>query len=161
MSDVSVRHIGLNGPEWSADSLPFLLKSCRQKFFRKRHRYVTVLTDSDSKLALDVVQERTQQAAEKLLDTLPESSRQAIEAVAVDMWPAYMSAVASKLPEVSEVFDRSHMTKHLNEAVDKVRRKEHRELTEVGDDTLKQTKYLWLPAGSADEDWHQVQNAAK
>jgi len=124
---VSVRHIGLD-----------------EKSFRKRHRYVTVLTDLDSKRVLDVVEERTQQAAEKLLEALPESSRKAIEAVAMDMWPAYMAAVASKLPEASEVFDRFHMTKHLNEAVDKVRRKEHRELTEGGDDTLKQTKYLWL-----------------
>ena len=35
------------------------------------------------------------------------------------------------------VFDKFHVAKHLGEAVDKVRRKEHKELREEGDDTAQ------------------------
>ena len=34
--------------------------------------------------------------------------------------------------------------KHVNEAVDKVRKQEHKALMAQGDETLKGTKYLWL-----------------
>jgi transposase len=115
-----------------------------EKAVRKGHRYITVLNDLDAGRVLDVVEERTQEAAEKLLDALPEGGRKSIAAVALDMWPAYLAAVTNKLPEASHVFDRFHMAKHLNEAVDQVRRREHRALTAAGDDTLKKTKYFWL-----------------
>ena len=115
-----------------------------EKAMRKGHRYITILNDLDAGRVIDVVEERTQEATEKLLVALPEKSRPSIEAVALDMWPAYMAAVAKALPEASQVFDRFHVAKHLNEAVDKVRRQENRQLTELGDDTLKRTKYLWL-----------------
>jgi len=40
--------------------------------------------------------------------------------------------------------DRFHVTKHLNDAVDKVRKKEHRELQQKKNTSLSGTKYLWL-----------------
>ena len=42
------------------------------------------------------------------------------------------------------VFDRFHIMKHANEGVDKVRKRENRELLEEGDPTLKGSKHLWL-----------------
>ena len=42
------------------------------------------------------------------------------------------------------VFDKFHVAKHLGEAVDKVRRPEHKELHAEGDERLKGTKYDWL-----------------
>ena len=115
-----------------------------EKAVRKGHRYITILNDLDNGRVLDVVEERTQEAAEALLETLPQRLRDCIEAVAMDMWPAYLGAVGHLLPEASVVFDRFHVAKHLNEAVDKVRRKENRVLTAQGDETLKCTKYYWL-----------------
>lgn len=42
------------------------------------------------------------------------------------------------------VFDRFHIVKHMNEAVDLVRRHENKALRADGDDRLVGTKYLWL-----------------
>ena len=117
-----------------------------EKSYRKGHRYATVLSDLDAGRVLEVVEGRTLAATQELLEKLPAASRQGVEAVAMDMWPAYQEAVAQKMPQADVVFDRFHVAKHLNEAVDKVRRKESRELSAVGDDTLKRTKYLWLKA---------------
>src|SRR3990170_4495685 len=46
-------------------------------------------------------------------------------------------------PQAAIVHDKFHVAKQLNEAVDKVRREEHRRLLEKGDESLKNTKYLW------------------
>ena len=115
-----------------------------EKAYRKGHCYLTVLTDLEGNRVLEVVPERTTEAARLILKTLPPKCRRSIEAVALDMWQPYQDAVAAELPEASLVFDRFHVSKHLNEAVDKVRRKEHRELSAAGDGTLQRTKYLWL-----------------
>jgi transposase len=42
------------------------------------------------------------------------------------------------------VFDRFHIMKHMTDAVDQVRRSEHRRLHAEGDDTLKGTKYVCM-----------------
>lgn len=50
------------------------------------------------------------------------------------------------LPNGSDkiVIDRFHVAQHLNQAVDRTRRAEHRALSEAGDDRLKATRYIWI-----------------
>lgn len=115
-----------------------------EKAIRRHHQFATILTDIGGGRVLEVAEERTTEAAAGLLRDLPEEVRNGIEAVAMDMWPAYISAVGEVLPEAAIVFDRFHVSKHLNEAVDKVRRGEHRELSAAGNLILKGTKYQWL-----------------
>lgn len=115
-----------------------------EKAIRKHHRYATILSDIEGGRVYEVAEGRTTEAAAGLLRDLPEAVRASIEAVAMDMWPAYMRAVTEQLPEASIVFDRFHVSKHLNEAVDKVRRGEHRELSAAGNLLLAGTKYQWL-----------------
>jgi len=55
------------------------------------------------------------------------------------------------------VFDKFHVVKHLHEAVDRVRRGEHRTLKGVGDERLTGSKYLWL---RRPEDLSEPQRAA-
>jgi transposase len=42
------------------------------------------------------------------------------------------------------LFDKFHIIKHLNEAVDQVRRQENRQLSAAGNLILSGTKYAWL-----------------
>jgi transposase len=93
---------------------------------------------------LDVVEERTQAAAAALWDTLNPEQRARIEAVALDMWEPFLKASRSQAPQAALVHDKFHVAKHLNEAVDQVRRAEHKELLAEGDDTLKGSRQLWL-----------------
>ena len=71
---------------------------------------------------------------------------EAIEAISLDMWPAYVNACRSNVPGANEkmVFDRFHIMRHVVDAVDKVRKQEHKALLKVGDETLSRSKYLWL-----------------
>ena len=115
-----------------------------EKAIRKGHRYATILTDVENGCVIDPVEERTKEAALQLPGQLPEGSSGSIQAVAMDMWPACIGAVEQALPEAAIVFDKFHIKKHPDEAVDKIRRQEHRQPSAAGNLTLAGTKYLWL-----------------
>jgi len=113
-----------------------------EKSFGKGHDSITVLTDVDGSRVLDVVQERTQAAAEAVLQTLTVEQRQEVRAVAADMLPAYAKAVARQTPNATLVHDKFHVSKYLGAAVDQVRRAENKALQAEGDERLKGTRHL-------------------
>jgi transposase len=98
----------------------------------------------DQSRVLEVVEERTSEAADQLWATLNSEQKAAVEAVAVDMWEPFIQTIEKQVPEADIVHDRFHVSKYLNESVDKVRRQEHKELLAEGDETLKGTRQLWL-----------------
>ena len=114
--------------------------------FQKRHEYVTSVVDIDAGVVLHVADGRTQAALDGFYQMLGEAGCTEIEAVAMDMWPAYINSTQEHVPEADKkiVFDKFHIAMHLGDAVDKVRRQEHRALLAQGDDRLKKSKYLWL-----------------
>lgn len=57
----------------------------------------------------------------------------------MDMSPAYRKGAREHLPEAEITFDRFHVIKLLNAAVDQVRRAEWKAARE-----LTRTRYLWL-----------------
>lgn len=115
-----------------------------EKAIGKGHRYASILTDLVRERVIDVVEGRTKEAASELLGALPKEAPQTVEAVAMDMWPAFIGAAEEKLPETAIVFDRFHVKKYLNNGVDLVRRQENRQLSAAGNMILKGTKYQWL-----------------
>jgi transposase len=119
--------------------------SLDEKSFQRGHHYMTVLGDSIGKRVIDVTENRTQEAVEMLLlEALTPEQRESVESVSMDMWPAFMNAQKTMLPEADTVHDRFHIAAYLNDAVDKTRRSEDRDLTKQQDTSLKKTKYLWL-----------------
>lgn len=119
-----------------------------EKAFRKGHSYMTVVCDLERSTVEYVSEGRTTQSLADYYETLRPAQRGGIEAVAMDMWEPYVQATLEHVPLAAEkiVFDRFHIMKHMNEAVDAVRREEHRALTAQDDDTLKGTKHWWLYA---------------
>lgn len=115
-----------------------------EKSFGKGHDYVSVMTDIEGGRVLEVVPQRTQAAADSLWKTLSPQQKKQIKAVTMDMWPAFMASAAMHVPGADIVHDRFHIAKHLNAAVDQVRRMEHKTLRKSGDERLTGTKYLWL-----------------
>lgn len=115
-----------------------------EKNFGKGHDYVSVMTDIDGGRVLEVVPGRTQEAADSLWNTLSDEQRAQVEAVAVDMWAAFVNSAEEHVPQADIVHDRFHIAKHLNEAVDQVRRAEHKALKKEGDERLTGSRYLWL-----------------
>jgi len=116
-----------------------------EKQFRSGHCYISNLYDLDDGRVLEVVEERTQEACNTLIEQALTKKQQAnVTAVALDMWKAYANAVEEKLPQAVIVHDKFHISQHLNEAVDQVRRKENKALISQGDERLKGSKFAWL-----------------
>lgn len=117
-----------------------------EKAFRKGQSYMTVVCDLDRGTVEYVGEKRTTETLETFWTSLTPEQRGAIECVTMDMWQAYETATRAHVPEAEKkiVFDRFHIMKHMVDAVDEVRRKEHKELRAEGDETLTASRYLWL-----------------
>jgi transposase len=115
-----------------------------EKSFASGHNYASVLTDVDRSRVLQVTPGRKLEDAERVLSSLSAEQRAGVRAIAMDMWPAYMSAASTMLVNADIVHDKFHVSKYLNDAVDQVRRTEHKRLRARGDSSLTGTKYDWL-----------------
>ena len=115
-----------------------------EKAFRKGHRYVSIMSDLDNGRVLEVVEGRDETAAQKLFDKLSEEQKRSLKAVAMDMWPAYINASLQHAWQAFIVHDRFHVSKYLSEAIDAVRKEEHRELSAQADESLKQMRWPLL-----------------
>jgi transposase len=110
------------------------------------HEYITVVNALSEARVLEVIDHRTTESLDTFWSQYEPAELATVETVAMDMWPPYIESTRKHLPMPDEtiVFDKFHIMGHLGDAVDKVRRKEHRELGARKDDRLVRTKYLWL-----------------
>ena len=109
----------------SAESIEFL--GLDEKSVEKGLIYAKILTYVSGSRVLNILRGRTQEAAQELLETtLTHGQRTSIQAVAADMWTAYLGAVSGSLAKASVVHDKFYVVKYLNESVDLVRRREDR-----------------------------------
>lgn len=135
--------------------------SVDEKSFKKRHDYVTVVTDLDRSKVLHVADGRKKETLAGFYDSLGEAGRRKIKVVTMDMWPAYISATREALEDADQkiAFDRFHVVRHLANGVDMVRRQENRALRKEGDDTLAGTRWLWIqsPLTMSDASWDRLQ----
>jgi len=117
-----------------------------EKSFQKGHEYVTIVCDLDEGHVLHVADARRKESLAAFYEGLSDAQREGIEAVAMDMWGPYIQATIDHLPQGEHkiVFDRFHIAKNLNDAVDRIRRQEHRQLMLQGNELLKGTRYVWL-----------------
>lgn len=117
-----------------------------EKAVAKGQRYMTLVCDLGRGTIEYIGNERRQATLDAFYEGLDEAQRNGIEAVAMDMWQPFIDSTMSHVPGATEkiVFDRYHISQHMGEAVDKVRRDEQRALLEAGDNRLVGSKYLWL-----------------
>ncbi len=125
-------------------ALPFV--GVDETSFRRRHDYVTVVSDLLNGTVVHVADDRKRAALDAFFEQLSEPQRVAIAGIAMDMWQPYIASARAWLPDAEHkiCFDRFHVSKHLGTALDQVRRAEHRQRLADGDPLLTNTKHLWL-----------------
>lgn len=114
----------------------------------KGHDYMTVIYDMDEGHLIGVETGRTADVFAAFLKKIPKHVAEEIEAVAMDMGPAYQKAVRECLPQADIVFDRFHVMKNYSKALSNQRRIEFRKANKEGKDLLKGTHYLVLKNAS-------------
>jgi transposase len=128
-----------------------------EKSFARRHKYETLVYDIDGGTVEFIYADREQESLEAYYKQFTSEQREQVEAVAMDMWDAYIAATKAYIPNAEKkiVFDRFHIMQHVLKAVDSVRKQEHKELSGKGNDILKGTKYLWLWSRENIPEWRR------
>lgn len=88
--------------------------------------FLTVIyqIDSHCRRLLWVGRKRTQATLRRGLAALGEEVVRGLRFVCSDMWQPYLNVIAAKAGQALHVLDRFHITMHLNQALDQVRRAE-------------------------------------
>ena len=111
-----------------------------EKSIRRGHEYVSMLYDGDTGHVIEVEAGRSAKSIDNLCTkALTEKQRNSVETVCTDMWEPFIDGAVKYFPNASHCHDLYHCVTYLNDAVDKVRKREVKEFKE-----LRSTKYLWL-----------------
>ncbi len=116
------------------------------KSYRKGHKYITIVMDMEKDGVDFISLDRRKSSLDAYYESLNESDLSKISAVSMDMWDPYISSTLENVPDAHGkiVFDRFHVMRHVNEAVDSVRKEENRDLVKKGIMDLKGSRYIWL-----------------
>lgn len=108
---------------------------------RKGHKYVTTMVDLVERRVLYATEGKGADCIEKGADylTSKEVDKEDISQVCIDMSPAFISGVGQHLPNAAITFDRFHVVKGVNKAMDELRKLERK-----GNELLKKHKYTFL-----------------
>jgi len=107
----------------------------------KGHEYITLFVDLLKRRTIFITQGKDNTTVKDFKEDFEEHNGDVnnIENVSCDMSPAFIKGVKENLPNAQITFDKFHILKIINEAVNKVRQQEV-----STNNLLKGTKYIWL-----------------
>jgi len=108
---------------------------------RRGHDYVTLFVDLEEKKTIFVTEGKSNETVVEFVKDLQEHNGDAqnIENISCDMSPAFIKGVQENLLNAKITFDKFHIVKIINEAVDEVRREEQK-----NNPILKNSRYVFL-----------------
>lgn len=108
---------------------------------KKGHNYVSVFVDLDEAKVLFATKGKDASTIKAFVDDLKEHSGdpEQIENVSCDMSKSFIKGTAENLKNAKITFDKFHVMKMVNKALDKVRKME-----QVDNEILKKSRYVWL-----------------
>lgn len=107
---------------------------------KKHHNYLTVFYDLERARVIHVEKDKTKDVFKGLRDYVKKANGNPdqVDCISMDMYPAYVGG-AEEYFNAKIVYDKFHVIKQMNDAVDKVRRREVKE-----NELLKKTRFMWL-----------------
>lgn len=111
--------------------------------YEKGHRYLTIVRDVDLRCVLWVGIGRKKETLDCFFIELGVEKCKGITACCMDMWDPYVASVR-EWTNADIVFDKFHIAKKINEALDLVRKKEFAKKDPVDRKTMKKKRFLIL-----------------
>jgi transposase len=112
---------------------------------RKRgHKYLTLVYDLERGELVWIGKDRTTDTLRGFFDQLGTRRSRNLQAVCLDMWAPYRDMVSTRASQATICFDRFHVVRHLNAAVDEVRRSLVRKLSGPTKALVKGTRFVLL-----------------
>src|SRR5436189_934969 len=111
---------------------------------KRADNFLTVIyqIDGHCRRLLWVGKRRTQATLRRGLATLGAEVVQGLRFVCSDMWRPYLGVIAAQAGQALHVLDRFHITSHLNQALDQVRRAESGQLRAAGRASAERLKNM-------------------
>lgn len=108
---------------------------------RKGHKYISVFVDMNKHEVVYATPGKDESTIARFADELTKhnTSTERIANVSMDMSPAFIKGATKCFKNAEITFDKFHVVKQLNEAIDEIRRNET-----ALNPCLKGTRYLWL-----------------
>lgn len=111
--------------------------------YEKGHKYLTIVRCIDKKKVIWIGLGRKEETLDKFFVRLGERKSRSIKVVVIDMWDPYIASVL-KNTNADIVFDKFHISKKINEALDKIRKKEFAKADESERKLMKKKRFLIL-----------------
>jgi len=111
---------------------------------KKGHTYMTVILEWFTGRVVWMGPGRDQDALDAFFAGMTEEQKAHIQAVAMDMWEAYVNRVKHHCPQAKIVFDFFHLVQGFSKVIDKIRRDEYRRANEQDREVIKGSRYLLL-----------------
>jgi transposase len=128
LSESTVRAIDLRYLErWNATRRKPALKQMGvdELFLGKKTKFVTVVSNLEFGEPVWFGQDRKKETLDEFFaQELSRGQRNRIEAACVDMWAPFRRSIEQWAPHCAVVYDKFHVMRHANKAVDEVRRAE-------------------------------------
>ena len=108
---------------------------------RKHHNYITLFVDLKEKKVIFITEGKSNQTVKDFVKDIEAHNGKAanIKHACCDMSPAFIKGVLENLPSAEITFDKFHIVKLLNEAIDQIRREEVKH-----ESCLKKNRYTFL-----------------
>lgn len=108
---------------------------------KRGHNYISLFVDLERSKVLFATEGRDAQTVTEFRLDLEQhgGAAEQIQEICMDMSPAFIQGAQRTFPLASVTFDKFHVMKIINEAVDAVRRAEQKQRPE-----LTRTRYVWL-----------------
>ena len=116
--------------------------------------YRGMFVDVEHKRIIDMTEDRKLYTVKAWLSRLPAKER--VECATIDMWGSYKTALEMELSNVFIIIDKFHVIKHLNEALDTIRKKVASELPEKHRKHIKGNRWLLLRNSEELDDMQQI-----
>ena len=108
---------------------------------KRGHNYVSVFVNLDESRVIYATEGKDSKTVDSFKDDFKEhgGEPEKVENISCDMSPAFIKGAKENFPNADITFDKFHVMKKINEAVDEVRRQE-----QAQNEFLKKSRYIWL-----------------
>lgn len=112
---------------------------------KKKCATVVYQINKHRKRLLWISEKRTKESINSFFDWFGSERSALIEFICTDMWKNFLTVVKERAPQALNILDRFHIVKKINEAIDRVRNQETKELKKKGYDVeLKNSRWALL-----------------
>ena len=107
---------------------------------KKGHSYVTLFYDLNNSRVIHIENGKKRSVFKNFREVLSRKiDPDNIKYISMDMYPAFKGGAREYFPDAKIVYDKFHIVKMMNDAIDKVRRKEYQTNKDLG-----KTRFMWL-----------------